>query len=603
VTADIVIEDLTFSFPPQSSDAAMDEENAPVLQGISFQVERGEFVALLSRVGAGKSTLCMALNGLVPHSTGGLFHGRVEVLGHDTRLHAVADLARFVGYIFQDPESQLTQMRVEDEIAFGLENLGVPSAEIEERVTWALEAVGLAEFRDRPPLLLSGGEQQRVAIASVIAMRPQILVLDEPTASLDPAGKAAVFGILADLRRRLNMTIFMATQEVERVSRYADRCLVLHNGSIVLDGTPAQVFSNVERLQEMGIGVPQYAELGHQLSRQTGRQYRFASNADALKQLRRRAIKYHLATRPVTRPPTITKANPLAERRTIELQNVSYQFDDGTPAITDVSLSLHPGDFLALLGPNGAGKTTLIRHFNGLLRPTTGRVMVEHRDTRAASVSELSSLVGYSFQNPDHQIFSPTVSEEVAFGLRMRSLPPTIIARRVAEVLDRFRLTACAAMPPALLGFGQRRKVALASVIAMQPVVLVLDEPTGGLDWSSRQELMEAVVAFHAIGRTVVLVTHDMQLVAEYATRAVVLNAGKIVFDGTPRELFADQKSLVQAQLALPPVTRLARRMRSLGLTELILTPAEFVAAWLDRLPARKVRKQRRSRTSDKGAV
>jgi|YNPNPStandDraft_1061719.scaffolds.fasta_scaffold07785_2 energy-coupling factor transporter ATP-binding protein EcfA2 len=592
-TPDIVVRDLSYSYPPLTDHG----EPVPVLRGVNFEVSRGEFVALLGRVGAGKTTLCMALNGLVPHATGGIFHGDVVVLGLNTKKHPVADMARFVGMVFQDPESQLVQMRVEDEVAFGPENLGIPPAEIEARVTWALEAVGLSDYRDRSPLMLSGGEQQRVAIAAMLAMRPQVLVLDEPTANLDPAGKSAVFAVLSELAHKHQITIFMATQELERIARFADRVLVLHEGRIALDGAPAEVFQHVAELTEWGIGVPQLVELGHLLTQCTGRSYRFTGMADAYRQLRHQARKVRMhKVKAVPASSPEPRINPLAEKSQIVVEGVSYVYPDGTVALRDINLSVPRGDFIALLGPNGSGKTTLAKHFDGLLKPTTGRVLVARRDTRVTPVAELARLVGYVFQNPDHQIFAPTVWEEVAFGPRMQQLPASIVEQRVSEVLARLGLTEYASLPPAVLGFGQRRKVALASVIVTQPEALILDEPTGGLDGRSREELMKLVLEFNRLGRTVVLITHDMRLVAEYTTRAVVLLNGSMLFDGSTQELFSNAEVLEQARLTLPPVTRLANRLSAEGMAAGVLTASEFAGAWQSRLHAARKGKKKAHR-------
>ncbi len=594
---DIIIQDLYYAYPPLREG----DDPVPVLKQVSLRIERGEFVALLGRVGAGKTTLCMALNGLVPHATGGVFRGDVTVTGQNTKKHTVPDLARSVGLVFQDPESQIVQMRVEDEVAFGCENLGIPPAEIEERVTWALQAVGLAEYRERSSLLLSGGEKQRLAIAAMLAMRPQVLVLDEPTASLDPAGKSAVFKVLAELRDHYEITIVMATQELERIARFADRVLVLHQGQVGLDGPPQEIFQQVARLQEWGIGVPQMAELGYLLTRRAGRPYHFTAMADAYKELRLQARKVRMdkirTPQAAVSPP---RPRPLSDRPQIAVQGVSHTYGDGTPALREVNLELYPGEFVALLGPNGSGKTTLAKHLNGLLKPTQGRVLVEYRDTRSTRVADLARLVGYAFQNPDHQIFAPTVQEEIAFGPRMQELPRTIVTQRVAEALDRFRLAPYADLPPALLGFGQRRQVALAAIIAAQPKALILDEPTGGLDWRSRQEFMEIVANFNTLGRTVVLITHDMRVVAEYATRAVVLLAGQVLFDGTPQELFSRTELLDQAGLALPPVTRLANRLNAYGIVPNTLTLAEFVAGWHARVSASKRKHKKAAQEGDR---
>jgi energy-coupling factor transporter ATP-binding protein EcfA2 len=617
----ILIHDLHYAYPsPVHGGAAVQ-----VLRGVNLQVGRGEFVALLGRVGAGKTTLCMALNGLVPHATGGSFRGDVMVLGRNTKQHPVADLARSVGLVFQDPETQLTQMRVEDEIAFGLENLGVPSEEIEARVTWALNAVGLADYRDRSPLRLSGGEKQRVAIASMLAMRPQVLVLDEPTANLDPAGKAELFNLLARLARERQMTILLASQELERVARYADRILALQDGQIGLDGPPAEVFSQVARLQEWGVGVPQLAELAHLLARQTGRPFNFIRMGQAYTQLRaeqsamsssknnlrtsagRAPTPDALAVLPEEPPPLVgthTWTGALPEsagqadgrevpasvtpgvrnagspQSQIVLEGVSFSYPDGTPALRDVNLTVGTGEFVALLGPNGSGKTTLAKHLNGLLKPARGHVLLDGRETRAARVAELARQVGYVFQNPDHQIFAATVGEEVAFGLRLQGMSPSSVAERVSEVLAAFGLDAQLDLPPALLGWGQRRRMALAAVLATQPRILILDEPTGGLDHRSRQELMATVAAFNRAGRTVILITHDMRLVAECASRAVVLAGGRVDFDDTPRALFDHRSILARARLAMPPVVRLAQRMAAQGLAPGVMTCADFAVAW-----------------------
>jgi energy-coupling factor transporter ATP-binding protein EcfA2 len=576
VTDDVLVRDLHYAYPQ----AGGGDEVIPVLRGLDLRIASGEFVVLLGQVGAGKTTLCMALNGLVPHATGGRFRGDVTVLGLNTRQHPVADLARGVGMVFQDPETQLTQMRVEDEIAFGLENLGVPPAEIEDRVAWALDIAGLSACRDRSPLLLSGGQKQRVAIAATLAMQPRVLVLDEPTASLDPIGKLGVFNVLADLAREHRVTTLMATQELEWVSRFADRVLVLHEGRIALEGVPAAIFRHAGELQEWGIGLPQMAELAERLSRRTGRPVRFFTVAAAYRKLVPGVL--HMAAPSVASGPG--EAEPATARDpecpAVHIEDVSYAYADGTAALRGVSLVLPPGDFVALLGPNGSGKTTLAKHLDGLLRPDSGRVRVGDRDTRTTNVAQLARSVGYVFQNPDHQIFSATVEEEVAFGPRSRGLSPDQCARRVADALELFGLAPLANTPPASLSFARRRQVALAAVLAAGPRVLILDEPTGGLDARARGEIMGAAARFHASGGTVVLITHDIPAVAEYARRAVVLLDGRVLFDGPVPDLLLDRREvLARAGLGLPPVVRLAKRLTRHGLAARVLTPADLVEA------------------------
>lgn len=572
----ISVEDLHYAYPPlDSAHQSMD-----VLRGVTCQVWPGELVAILGRVGTGKTTLCMALNGLVPHATGGRFRGRVTVAGFDTRRHPVASLARWAGLVFQDPEAQLTQMCVEDEIAFGLENLGLPAGEMEERVAWALAAVGLSDYRDRSPLLLSGGEKQRVAIAAMLAMRPQVLVLDDPTANLDPAGKSAIFNILIELTRRRQLAVVVASQDVELVARRADRVLVLHEGQIGLDGRPQEVFGQVTRLQEWGLGVPQLAELVDLLRQRTGRSFSFSGVGQAYAQLKAALSPAEGASEAGRNGRRSAAFEPSVLEPQLSLQNVTFVYPDSTPALRNVNLSVMPGEFVALLGPNGSGKTTLAKLLIGLLRPSSGRLMIDNRDARTARVPELARTVGYVFQNPDHQIFAPTVADEIAFALWLQGLSPVEVAQRVAEALDRFRLAGQSHQPPALLGSSQRRQVTLAAVLAARPRVLVLDEPTGGLDGRSQQELMAAVSMFNHRGGTVLLITHDMRLMAEYAARVVVMLGGQVLFDGPPGVLFQRHDVLIQAHLTRPPVVRLAQRLAAYGFDASVHTSAEFVAAW-----------------------
>lgn len=571
----VQVRDLYYAYPPPLPDAVPTE----VLDNVSLDIEAGEFVALLGRVGAGKSTLCLALNGLAPHATGGIFRGRVFVGGLNTREWPVARIAQAAGLVFQDPETQLTQMRVEDEIAFGPENLGLPSAEIAERVNWALHAVGLDDYRDRNPSRLSGGEKQRVAIAATLAMRPHVLVLDEPTANLDPGGKAAVFSVLLRLARQRSIAILLATQDVERVQRYAQRVLVLHDRRIVLDGSPEEVFAHERELKAWGIGLPQMTELSHELSERLGKPLRFSCLSSAVRGLRHALVEGDVLVQSGAVAETLHATSLLTESvdtHQIVIEQLGFTYPDGTGALRGVDLSVQAGEFVVLAGPNGSGKTTLAKHLNGLLKPTAGRVLVAGQDTAALRVPQLARSVGYLFQNPDHQIFAPTVREEIAFGLHLQGLPADEVAERVDAEMAAHDLTVCADLPPATLSLGQRRQVTLAAVLAVRPKILVLDEPTGGLDWRSRYELMARVAAFSREGGTVILITHDVRLIAEHAGRVIVMHTGRVLFDGTPAALFGRRKVLTAARLTVPPVVRLAQRLAPFGVPSSIRTVAEL---------------------------
>jgi energy-coupling factor transport system ATP-binding protein len=572
VATAIRVQNLTYTYPPAHSR----QVPSPALRDVSLDVPEGQFVAVLGRVGAGKSTLCMALNGLVPHATGGIFHGDVVIHDLNTKRQPVSAMAAHVGLLFQDPESQIVQTRVEDEVAFGPENLGVPPGEIAERVAWALAATGLADFRDRPPLLLSGGEKQRVAIAALLAMRPRLLVLDEPTASLDPTGKGGLFSVLYRLRREHRLTLVMATQDLDRAFRYADRIVVLDNGAIVLDGSPEEVLRQADRLDALGLGLPETVEVAHRLTAVMGRRYTFIAPSAAYACLHR-----ELRSRRKPASGVVAAHTPAADGPSqITIEHLSFAYEPGHPALEDVSLALHAGEFVALLGRNGSGKTTLARHLNGLLKPGSGVVRVAGQDTRNSRVAALARRVGYVFQNPDHQIFAPTVRAEIAFGPRVQGAPAAEVDRRVADELDRFGLADSGDLPPAALGYSQRRIVALAAVLATEPDILILDEPTDGLDARSQAELMAAVTRFNAGGGTVVLITHDVRLAVAHAHRFVVLAAGRLIFDGAPGVLFGQAELLAQAGLRPPLVWRLAKRLGpALGFED-ILTPGQFASAW-----------------------
>jgi energy-coupling factor transport system ATP-binding protein len=569
----IRIENLHYTYPfgPPDGGRLQDSGTAPALCDISLGIQAGEFVALMGAVGAGKTTLCLALNGLVPQSSGGVFGGDVWIRNWNTKTHAVAELSTRVGCVFQEPESQLFNMTVEDEVAFGPENLGLAGAEIEARITWALDVVGLGALRLRSPAGLSGGQQQRLALAAVLAMRPEILVLDEPTAGLDPHGRRTVLDVVAGLRRQ-GATVVMATQDAEAAAALADRVIVLAGGHVALEGDPRHVFAQGERLRELGVNVPQPAELSLRL----GVDLPWLTVEEAVAGI---SSLPHPSAPAAEVPHRLPPPLRFAERGmggevpiAVRFEDVHYHYNDGTPALNGVDLTLMAGEYVALIGANGSGKTTLARHINGLLQPQSGRVVVAGNDTRRTSAGALAHRVGYVFQNPDHQIFAPSVRAEIAFGPQNLGLAPAEVERRVADALEAFQLTALAETPPAALGYGLRRLVTLASVHAMRSHVLVLDEPTAGLDHHLAAQLLDWVMQRHATGATVVFITHDMRLAA-LAPRCIALADGRVALDAPTADAFARADLLAACDLDAPPVTQIARR---LGLAGSPLTVDDF---------------------------
>ncbi|MGA9351926.1 MAG: energy-coupling factor transporter ATPase [Anaerolineae bacterium] len=587
----VIVEDLHYAYPPLTPGG----EPLPVLKGVDLRVRRGEFLALMGPTGAGKTTLCLTLNGILPHLRGGTLEGRVVVAGMDTREHGPGQMSRQVGLVFQDPESQLFNMTVEDEVAFGLESLGLSPSEMEERIAWALEVVRLPGLRKRSPLQLSGGQKKRLAIATVLAMRPQVLVLDEPVTGLDPLGRHEVLSVVEELKREEEATVVMVEQDAEAVMAWADRVVVMEGGHLVLEGSPRQVFSQVESLHGWGLAVTQMSELAHLFNRRQGTSFHFITEdeacsalADELPETRFLKPLHHKCARlpasSIAREALLGEKpgfshlvqTPVDHSPAIEVEDLWYRYDDGPLALAGVNLSVEASEFLAVVGQNGSGKTTLVKHFNGLLRPARGRVLVLGQDTADQSVGQLARKVGYLFQNPDHQIFAPTVWEEVAFGPRNLGFSEGEVADRTTEALALFELGDQAETPPAILGYGLRRQVTLAAVWAMRPQILVLDEPTVGLDWRGTCTLMEEVTNLNSQGHTIILVTHDMKLVAEFARKVLVLDEGRILAHGPTRQLFQQEAILRQAFLTLPPITALARRMQPYGLRGGSLTLEEF---------------------------
>lgn len=581
----ITVSHLSYAYPP-----LVPGYPAPkVLRDIGFSVDAGEFVAIMGPTGAGKSTLCMALNGLVPQTTGGTIGGRVTVLGQDPRVVPVARLAARVGMVYQDPETQLICPTVEDEVAFGPENLGIPANEIAERVTWALGVVGMAAHRSRSPIQLSGGQKQRLAIAASLAMVPDVLILDEPTASLDPVGKREVLRVIARLRHERDMTIVMVSQDAEQVAEFADRVALLVEGEIVQVDTPQRLFRDAALLERAGVSQPQVAQVATMLNQRLGTAFSFVRYEPAVDALTRDLDNHSTAARRLDataqpHPPGTTALPPETEQATsaqpcIRIERLCYHYGDDIPALSGIDLTIPENDYLAVVGQNGSGKTTLVKHFNGLLTPTAGHVWIYDQNTARCSVGQLARTVGYTFQNPDHQIFCASTRAEIGYGPRNLGLSEVEVAESVEDALQVFGLDAYANLPPAVLGFGLRRKVSIAAVYAMRPHVFVLDEPTVGLDWRSACDLMTLIDGLHRQGHTIVLVTHDMRLVAAHARHVAVIRDGLMVAHGRVREVFGQADVLAGAQLEPPQITRLGQRLSSRGIND-HLTVDAFVACY-----------------------
>jgi energy-coupling factor transporter ATP-binding protein EcfA2 len=533
------------------------------LKGIDLTVRRGEFLVIVGPSGAGKSTLCLTLCGMIPHFSRGYYKGEVMIIGRETRKMKLSEITRKVGIVFQDPDTQFVTMSVEDEIAFPLENHGVPRQEMIERVKRTMEITRIIELKDKYPHELSGGQKQRVAIASILALEPEIIILDEPTSDLDPVGKSEVFSMLAELKRA-GRTIILVEHNTEEAAKYADRVVLLRDGKIIMEGPPRKVFEEVESIKSAGVYPPQVTELAYTLSTRYGvRRELPITLEECLEWLRELNARIVTPNR-LERSPTGVKGESI-----ISLKDVSYSYPDGTAALRDVTLEFARGEFTAIIGQNGSGKTTLVKHIVGLLQPTVGEVRIFGKKTSEMSIKEIATKVGYVYQNPDHQLFCQTVYEECAYGLRNLGLSEPEIRRRVSEILGRVGLQGLEKVDTFLLGKGQRQRLAIASTLVMNPEVIIVDEPTTGQDMSQSTSIMELLASLHREGRTVLIVTHNMRLVAEYAERVVVMQAGRVVLDGDVRTVFSQVEKLREALITPPQITQLGQLLSGDSVTPL----------------------------------
>lgn len=542
----ISIQDLSFTYA---------ETERPALQHINGEVEEGTFVVIMGHEGAGKSTLCYSLNALVPRFFRGEYAGRVVIHDVEVARARVAEMSQRLGLVLQDFEAQLFSTSVELEVAFGPENLCLPRDEIERRIDRYLRFVGLADMRRREPASLSGGQKQRLAIASVLALEPLVLVMDEPTTDLDPVGREEVLSV-SDLLRQERRTLLVVDQDPDTAVD-ADQVWLMREGEMVAQGPPRQVLTDLALLESCGIQPPPTLALFQALG--WPGQPLTVDEAIAL-------IRQHHLARPRSLQASATQTNgrPII----LELRDVDYVYSTrAVEALKGVNLQIREGEFLAIVGQNGSGKTTLAKHLNGLLKPTRGEVLFHGRPLGEIRRTEMARHVGYVFQNPDHQIFSNTVREEVGFSLRMAGMDPKTVEERVAEALAVVGLSGYEEEVPFTLTKGERQRVAVASVLAAQPQVIILDEPTTGLDYRHQRSMMEMLRDLHRRGHTVIIITHSMWVAAEYAERVVVMKDGQILLDAPTRAAFAQEQVLAEASLRPPPLLRLGNWLGTSGLT------------------------------------
>ena len=502
--------------------------------------------------GSGKSTLCYAVNGVVPNVIRGEFSGRVTVEGRDVAQSRVADLAQLVGLVLQNFESQIFCPTVELEMAFGMENLCFDRQDISERISRMLTIVGLEQLRYVAPTRLSGGQKQRLAIASVLATAPKVLVMDEPTTDMDPVGRRNVLTTIEKLRNT-GTTSILAEHRTD-TALTADQIWLLDNGRLVASGRPADVLTNVALLKLCAVQPPQFIDLLGHLDCPTG----IYTAEEMVRIIRRR---YSVDSRAMSS--TNYKSVPVGrDHPVLEANKLTHVFAGASePALHEVTLSLHAGEFVGIIGVNGSGKSTLAKHFVRLLEPTSGHVTVAGQPVAKYTRSELSKHIGFVFQNPDLQLFAANVEDEIAFGCRQLGYSEDWIQAQVPAVLRTVGLLGFQERDPVQLAKGARQRVAIASALITRPKVLMLDEPTKGMDYPTQMRVMDLLADLHAQGHTIVFITHQLELVAERAQRVIVLDHGQVVADGPTRQVFADEDRLRMAGLEIPALVQLSNRL------------------------------------------
>ncbi len=550
----IAVENLKYRYP---------HADALALDGLTFTVEKGEFIGIVGANGAGKSTLSQALIGLVPQFYNGAYGGRVLIDGLPAESTPISELCCKVGLVFQNPFNQLSGAKdnVYEEVAFGMQNLGVPRAEMHRRTENALKLLDIWQFRDRNPFDLSGGQMQRVAIASILVMEPDIIVLDEPTSQLDPQGSEEVFRTVDKLAHR-GITILMIEQKIEKIAAYCDRILLLHQGHQIAFDTPQKVFSRPD-LEQLGVQAPVFTRICRALGTTLPDGSYPVTVEEAANQLRRTSVLPPVSAQQEERP------------ELFEIRNLEFSYRPGTPVLHGINLRLDARP-TAIIGQNGAGKTTLVKLLKGLLRPTGPSIWFRGEDISHKTVAALAAQVGYVFQNPDDQIFRYNVLDEVMFGPLNIGMSEEQAREKSRAALALTGLSDQENSNPYDLELNERKMVAIASVLAMDPDVLILDEPTIAQDMMGRRRIADIVRTLSAQGKLVLAILHDMDFVAECFDRVVVMAQGQVVADGSPRQVFADSAALQAARLDPPHVTQLCTR---LGYDGVFLTVEEFLDA------------------------
>ena len=549
-----------------SLDSAKAQDSTFALNNISLSIEAGEFVGIIGPSGSGKTTLASIFSGAIPHHYSGELSGIVKIAGQETKNLALTNIACLIGSVIQDIDAQMVAANVEDEILFGLENFGVAHNEIPNRIDEALQIVGISDLRNRDLDTLSGGQKQKVAIAAILALKPKVMVLDEPTCALDPVSSKMIFSILKDLNKNFGITVVVIEQKVALLSEYCKRLVVLSNGTLSLDLPVSQALKNIDLLYSIGINYPRTTHLVNDLQSKnvcsksdlpvsvedtvntivntinSGNSLVSHDDSHSECDEDKRAVAFDFSN----------ESQNLAQNSSpcLSLQNVSFSYPSGVSALEKVSFDAYPGELVTLVGRNGAGKTTVTKIINGLLKPSSGSIFIDGKNTSNMKISQIAHYVSTLFQNPDRQLCKDTILEEVAFSCILLGESVKEANNHAMQVIEKLNLDPNAS--PFMLSRGQRQMVALAATVVTKPKILVLDEPTCGLDYMECLRIMQVVEDLRDHGCCVIMVCHDMEVVLDFATRLIVVNDGHILEDGSISHVFENKSICDEAALCAP---------------------------------------------------
>ena len=577
------LKDVSFKYVNRNKDDSLDSSEAQdstfALKDVSLSVESGEFVGIIGPSGSGKTTLASLFSGAIPHHYSGELLGSVKIAGQDTNNLALTNIACLVGSVIQDIDAQMVAANVEDEILFGLENFGVAHSEIPSRIDEALQIVGISDLRNRDLDTLSGGQKQKVAIAAILALKPKVMVLDEPTCALDPVSSKMIFSILKDLNKNFGITVVVIEQKVALLSEYCKRLVVLSNGILSLDLPVSQALKNMDLLYSIGINYPRTTHLVNDLQREnicsksdlpvsvedtvntivntinSGKS--LVSHDDSHSEFdnseydsNKSAVAGDFSNELQVSNQSSAQNQSKNTSPCLSLKNVSFSYPSGVSALKNVSFEAYAGELVTLVGRNGAGKTTVTKLINGLLKASSGNIFIDGKDTSNMKISQIAHYVSTLFQNPDRQLCKDTVLEEVAFSCILLGESVKDANDHAMQMIEKLNLNPKAS--PFMLSRGQRQMVALAATVVTKPKILVLDEPTCGLDYMECLRIMQVVEDLRDHGCCVIMVCHDMEVVLDFATRLIVVNDGKILEDGSISCVFENNAICKEAALCAP---------------------------------------------------